>query len=403
MSLKIYGSLLKNNPDVLKQSQIYPRINTNNLDFSNYSYIRYEKISNICKKNNIKTVLCDNDLTLLETKYNLNNNKPFKQFGSFFKHTKKIKVREPSYKKCKFVNDNYIKSLDIKILKKLYVNNNNLDQHGGRNNGLLNLNKIKNQKKYNIYHDRLDYETTHLSAYLNLGCLSVREVYYKFVKELGKSNDLIKQLYWRDFYLSAIRFLDNAMSYSNYIDPRFNKLKNKLKPYLKRGIKEWNYLWNCNTGFLLVDATMKQLLTTGFCHNRGRLILGFFWIKYLMINMFDLKYGSHSGFSRLLLDAIGTSQNKMNHHWILDFDYPGRRFGKGISGRPFDISNINIKKYDPQCKYIKKWLPEFINIQNNDIYKWNKQISEKYNNLHNYPIFDSKIRYNEWKKITSRL
>ena len=35
MSLKIYGSLLKNNPDVLKQSQIYPRINTNNLDFSN--------------------------------------------------------------------------------------------------------------------------------------------------------------------------------------------------------------------------------------------------------------------------------------------------------------------------------------------------------------------------------
>ena len=39
----------------------------------------------------------------------------------------------------------------------------------------------------------------YLSAHMKFGTLSVREVYHTFVKELGKSNELVKQLYWRDF------------------------------------------------------------------------------------------------------------------------------------------------------------------------------------------------------------
>ena len=44
------------------------------------------------------------------------------------------------------------------------------------------------------------YKSTHLSAHMKSGTVSVREVYHTFVKELGKSNGLVKQLYWRDFY-----------------------------------------------------------------------------------------------------------------------------------------------------------------------------------------------------------
>ena len=377
-----------------------------NLDFSNYAISRDNDIANICQDNNIQIVTCDNDYTLLDTNLNLNKDKPFKQFGAYFKQVKKHKPNFPDNKAPpNFINKTYKINFSLQLdkLNKLYNDNADLDQNGGREEAINKLKIIKDQKQYNLLHDRLDHETTHLSAYLNLGCLSIREVYHVIIKHLGKNNTLLKQLYWRDFYMTAMRFIDNATSYTHYIDPRFDKLTERLKPFLERGKKELMLLWKCQTGFLLIDAAMKQLTVTGYCHNRGRLLLGIFWTKYLLIDMLHPKYGSQVGFSSQLVDAIGTSQNKMNHHWLLDFDYPGRRFGKGISGRPLDISNINIKKYDPECAYIKKWLPELKDISNKDLYKWDKQSAETNGGVHPYPIFDSKERYHEWKKITEKL
>lgn len=55
-----------------------------------------------------------------------------------------------------------------------------------------------------------------------------------------------------------------------------------------------------------------------------------------------------------------------------------------------DISNKMIKKWDINCNYIKKWIPNLKDIPNKDLFNWNKDISLKYNNIHPYPIFDSK-------------
>ena len=119
--------------------------------------------------------------------------------------------------------------------------------------------------------------------------------------------------------------------------------------------------------------------------------------------MLDPKYGSQVWFSRLLVDAIGIAQNKMNNNWSLDFDLSGRRFGVGISGRGMNISNIEIKKFDPECNYIKKWLPHIKDVSCKDLYKWNEEMAEKYNNIHPPPMFDSKERYQEWIKLTKHL
>jgi deoxyribodipyrimidine photo-lyase len=150
------------------------------------------------------------------------------------------------------------------------------------------------------------------------------------------------------------------------------------------------------TGFLLVDASINELKQSGYIHNRARLILGAFWIKYLQIDINHPIYGSQVGFSKYLLDAIGPSQNKMNHHWLLDIDYGGMRFGKKgtISGRRMDISNDKIKEYDPDCIYIKKWLPHLKNVPNKELYKW------KGNDIHPEPMFDSDERYQEWIKLS---
>ncbi len=142
--------------------------------------------------------------------------------------------------------------------------------------------------------------------------------------------------------------------------------------------------------------------TTGFLHNRIRMILGMFWTKYLMINSMHPKYGSQVGFSKYLVDAVGPSQNLMNHRWILDFDYPGKKYsakGVPLSGRPMDISNKIIKKFDTNCTYVKKWLPVLQEIPNKDIMSWNDKIALKYSHIHPAPMFDSKERYQEWIEL----
>ena len=136
---------------------------------------------------------------------------------------------------------------------------------------------------------------------------------------------------------------------------------------------------------------MNQLKQTGYLHNRARLLLGHFWTKYLLINPFHPKYGSQVGFSKYLVDAIGTSQNKFNNHWLTEFDLAGRRYAPKnipLAGRPIDINNIS--KFDPHCIYIKKWLPHLKKIDNKILKNW------KGNNLHPGPIFNLKLKYKQW-------
>ena len=84
------------------------------------------------------------------------------------------------------------------------------------------LNRISNFKTYNEDRNTLSYSTTNLSAYLNFGCISIREVYHMAKQELGNKNEIIKQLYWRDFYLLAVRKLQNGNEYK-HMDDRYNK------------------------------------------------------------------------------------------------------------------------------------------------------------------------------------
>ena len=198
-----------------------------------------------------------------------------------------------------------------------------------------------------------------LAAKLNMGLISIREAYVK-------THD--KNLFWRDFHLMMYINEPNAAKFK-YIDARFAKLTRKLR--FSR--VEFKKFWACKTGFPMIDASLNQLQTTGYCPNRSRLLLCCFWCKYLRIPLFDKKYGAFCCFSRLLTDAIGCSQNLMNHHWVMDTDYGGRRFGKGISGRPFSL-----KVRPDDREYVKKWLPKDYAAS---------------------PMFDEKKRYKQWKKL----
>lgn len=366
-----------------------------NKDYTQYSLKRDDITNELALKYNINIMDEENDLSLISFNNMIKTNESaYTVFGAFYKNAIKTDVKYPiknnfnKYSKIKNFNKYVYK---IKDLDNLYTFNNNLAQEGGRS---IALRKIKNKQVYNDYktnRDMLDFNTYQISAYLNFGCISIREMYF-----IIKHNvEIKKQLYWRDYYLCILRFIPNANSYTKFIDDRYNNLN------WENSHKNWKLLMESKTGYLIIDAAMRELQTTGYIGNRVRLILGTFWIKYLLINPFHKEYGSQTGFSRFLVDC-NTSQNKLNHQWLLELDLNGRRFAKkgcsSLSGRMMRVDNEMIKKFDPNCNYIKKWLPELKNIINKDLYKWNDNIQKKYN-IHVAPIFDWETQYKKYCKL----
>ena len=404
-----------------------------NKDFSKYSLQRDQLLINICHKYKIN-IINDNDHSdycLIPWSNMIRDGNGYKQFGAFYKNALKTKVTRPIdykskynnfikgnlfneiFKKVQFMDfdglmDPTLKILDIENKMSNKMSNKIEDQwiNAGRKNCLKRLQKqINNLKNYNDMRDNLSYSTSNISAYLNIGTISIREIYYFFKKNVGSKTELIKQLYWRDFYLCAVKYLPNGNEYF-HMDDRYNKIKwhsdlPESTDKYKLMEQMWKLMMESKTGFLLVDAGIQELKQTGFLHGRNRMIVGMFWTKYLLINPFNDKYGSQTGYSRYLVDAIGPSQNKMNHQWITEFDFPGKKFSPSnapIAGRPMRIDNEQIKKFDPDCTYIKKWLPHLINVPNKEIYKWSQEMVNKYK-LHVAPIFDPREKYQEWIEL----
>jgi len=368
-------------------------------DYSKYALKRDKQIDDYLINNNHLIIKTSDDYTLI----NLNlltksDNVGYKQFGAFYKNATKHSVNK-SIRIEQHIQNIFLSKqtkfdfeYPIDNLSKFYIQNDMIAQIGGRSNALIILENIRNFSTYNDNRDTLSYSTTNLSAYLNFGCVSCREVYHTIRARLGINSLILKQLYWRDFYLQALIYLKNGNEYI-HMDERYASIR------WKNSKEDWQQLINCKTGFLIVDAAMNEMINTGYMHNRARMIVGVFWTKYLLIDIFHPTYGSQVGFSKYLVDAIGPSQNKLNHQWITEFDYAGKKYAPSdapIAGRPMDISNRMIAKWDPTCAYIKKWLKHLNDIPNKELYKWNEQISTKYNNIHPAPMFDSKLKYKEW-------
>jgi deoxyribodipyrimidine photo-lyase len=364
-----------------------------NKDYTKYALERDAQILNLLEKYNIISSTIEHDHTLIPF-FNMikSDGTAYIVYGSFYKNAIKTNVNKPI--KLNFTNFIKLSLLDFNLIHisefpKLYQKNLFIAQNGGRTIAVKKMYNPYVYKNYKNKRDLLDFNTYQLSAALNFGCISIREFYHVL-----KSNaiEIIKQLYWRDYYNCILRYIPNANSYSLMIDNRFNKIK------WSNNYKNWNLMMESKTGFLIIDAAMRELIKTGYIGNRVRLILATFWIKYLLINPLHPKYGSQVGYSRYLVDC-NTSQNKLNHQWFTDLDLPGRRFSKrgcnSLTGRMMRIDNEVIKKFDPYCNYIKKWLPELKDIPIKDLYKWNEEIQNKYK-IHVKPIFNWEEQYNKY-------
>jgi deoxyribodipyrimidine photo-lyase len=103
-----------------------------------------------------------------------------------------------------------------------------------------------------------------------------------------------------------------------------------------------------NTGYPIVDAGMRELNTTGFMHNRVRMIVASFLTKHLLI---DWRWGE-AYFAEKLLD-FELASNNGGWQWAA---------GCGVDAAPyFRVFNptLQTEKFDKNYEYIKKWVPEF--------------------------------------------
>tara|TARA_B110000908_G_scaffold170571_2_gene230556 strand:+ start:1931 stop:3349 length:1419 start_codon:yes stop_codon:yes gene_type:complete len=358
-----------------------------NIDYSPYATKRDSLIKIFCDKNNIKLYTYE-DYSLYpiidNTTYN-KSGKPYTVFTPFKNNLiKNHVVRKPDkLKKFTLVKEAGLKEIsyyfNIKNLDTLYTYNSKINVTGGRNNGLKILKNLKKWDHYNNKRNCMDYKTTFLSAYLHFNVVSIRETYYKILNILGKDNLLINELHWRDFYMNISynfpRVLKGMISKKNI---SFREAYDKIKwSKSKKKFKAWT---NGKTGYPIVDACMNQLNTTGYMHNRGRMIVASFLTKHLMI---DWRMGEKY-FAQNLVDYDCHSNNG-GWQWSS---------GSGTDAQPyFRIFNpwTQTKNFDPDCSYIKKWVPIFKDIDPKDIHKWeDNNIRKKHNLKYPEPIVNHK-------------
>lgn len=379
----IYGKPIQSIASICSKKQ--PTYISFNADYSAYALRRDKQIIDWCKREGIDTIINYNDQSLhpMDTLIK-SDGTPYMVYGAFYKNATKQSVAQPKtvdQKSFTFINPVASLCVDPTFIRTAYQDSTN---HfiGGRSYGLT---KLHTKSSINGFkgRDLLINKSFEISPYLNFGCLSVREVYHYFDKHKIPAN---RELYWRDFFQCILRYKPGATSYEHPMDNNFNRIKWRAVKS-KQSVLEWDNFINCSTGYLLIDAGMKQLQTTGYIGNRMRLLLATFWTKYLMIDPLVSEYGAQDGFSRMLTDC-STSQNKLNHQWITsELDLSGRRFAKkntpSISGRMIRVDNQMINKYDPDLKYISTWLPIWKGKTKKDI----RSIK---------PIFEWESRYLEY-------
>lgn len=179
--------------------------------------------------------------------------------------------------------------------------------------------------------------TSKLGVHLRFGTVSVREVAKK-AKELSLT--FLKELIWREFFMTILYHYPKVVQ--NNFNPKYDGIK------WRNDEAEFQKWCEGKTGFPLVDAGMRELNQTGFMHNRVRMLVASFLTKHLLI---DWKWGE-AYFAEKLLDYELASNNG-NWQWAA---------GTGVDAAPyFRIFNpeTQIKKFDKQHIYIKRWVKEY--------------------------------------------
>ena len=180
--------------------------------------------------------------------------------------------------------------------------------------------------------------TSHLGPHIRFGTVSIRKVAETASQRTNAT--FLKELVWREFFMQILWHFPHTVTQS--FKNRYDRIK------WRNDEQEFKAWCRGETGYPLVDAGMRELNTTGFMHNRIRMLVGSFLCKHLLI---DWRWGE-AYFAEKLHD-YELASNVGNWQWVA---------GSGADAAPyFRIFNptAQIEKFDKQHTYIKHWVPEY--------------------------------------------
>ena len=328
------GLLILHGDPAILFKQIAPKAVYTNIDYEPYARQRDEHVKKILQEKGIPfnsfkdQVIFDRDEVIKD------DGTPYTIFTPYLR--KWQSKNTPFYLKSYPTEKYHHRFIKIKPLSFP-----TLDEIGFQRNGAPFPDRVIRRSIIAKYETQRDFPgiqgTSRLSVHLRFGTISIR----KLAQLALKTNDTwLNELIWREFYQMILWHFPHVATRS--FKPAYDRIEWRNDP------DEFNSWCEGRTGFPIVDAGMRELNETGFMHNRVRMITASFLTKHLLI---DWRWGE-AYFAKKLLD-FDLASNNGGWQWAA---------GSGCDAVPyFRVFNpeLQTRKFDPELKYVKKWVPEF--------------------------------------------
>jgi len=325
--------VLHGNPlDIWKELQ--PKAVYTNHDYEPYARERDEAVSKILESKNIVFQTFKDQVIFEKEEVLKDDGKPYTIFTPY---SRKWKAR---------LNDFYLKSYPTEKYFKHFKKTEPAPLLSLQDIGFQKTNspfpeRLIKQRIIDVYDTQRNFPaiegTTRLSLHLRFGTVSIR----KLAQVARKRNEVwLNELIWRDFYHMILWHFPHVVNKA--FKPAYDNIQ------WRNNEKEFTLWCEGKTGYPIVDAGMRELNTTGFMHNRVRMIVASFLTKHLLI---DWRWGE-AYFAAKLLD-FDLAANNGGWQWAAS---------SGCDAAPyFRVFNpaLQTERFDPDFRYIKKWVPEF--------------------------------------------
>ena len=302
-----------------------------NHDYEPYSIVRDKSVESYLDSKDSKLLSFKDQVIFEKSEVVKNDGNPYVVYTPY-KNKWKIKLKE-----------------DITILDEKIIDNNfffyknyslkKIDFYGFEiNNDKIEKFKL-NSDIINNYSERRNFPnlnaTSKIGPFLRFGTISIRKIVRHLLN--FKEDTYLDELIWREFFMQILFHFPHTSNQSF-------KLKYDKIQWLndKKMFNAWK---SGRTGFPIVDAGMRELNSTGFMHNRVRMITASFLCKHLLI---DWRWGEK--YFALKLNDYEMASNIGNWQWAS---------GSGVDAAPyFRIFNphTQILKFDKKQLYINKWV-----------------------------------------------
>lgn len=345
-----------------------------NEDFTPFALQRDQNMAEWCEKKQIALHTSDRDFTLLplDTIKNASGH-PYSVFTPFYnafmgKHAKDVaKVSESKVTSSAFYNEGKARLRESLVCpSELYTPMPHLADHGGRKEGLRRMKRIPSMTRYIEERDFMGLDSTsHLSPHLKFGTVSIREVWECAVSSLTLTHGFVRQLIWREFY-AMLLYNHPRLAQGQLVS--FGKAPQAPNDPFMAKYHSFKWKWRDEdfsafvegrTGVPLVDAAVRCVTATGWCHNRARMVIANFLVKVLFV---DWREGER------WFATVATDYDVANNSggWLWSS-------GQGADPQPY-FRTFNpfrqTERFDPECAYVYQWVPELRHIPPSVVHKW---------------------------------